>query len=78
MPKCAFVAIPREEQAQTLFTRRRTRYDSRLALQILVWWAAKRTPTDMAAVLFCSSSSVYRTVQADRIDTRGLEHEGPG
>jgi hypothetical protein len=35
-----------------------------LALHILLLCAAMRNPTEIAAVLFCSRSSVYRTVQA--------------
>jgi putative transposase len=37
-----------------------------LALHILLLCAARRTPTEIAAFLFCSRSSVYRTVEAFR------------
>jgi putative transposase len=37
-----------------------------------------RNPTEMAAVLFCSRSSVYRTVRAYRTGTLGLESEARG
>jgi hypothetical protein len=64
MRKSTFVEIPAEEHAQMLAALRRARYGYLLALHILLLCAAKRTPTDIAAVLFCSRSSVYRTVQA--------------
>jgi putative transposase len=75
MPKCTFVEMPAEEHAQMLAALRGARYGYLLALHILLWCAAKRTPTDIAAVLFCSRSSVYRTVQAYRTGTLGLEHD---
>jgi len=43
-----------------------------------LWCAAGRHPTDIAAVLFCSRSSVYRTVRADRAGTLGLEPDDDG
>jgi transposase len=78
MPKSTFVEIPEEDQAQMLAVLRRARYGYLLALHILLLCAAKRTPTDIAAVLFCSRSSVYRTVQAYRTGTLGLEHDAQG
>jgi len=45
---------------------RRARYGYLLALHILLLCAAQRTPTEIAAVLFCSRSSVYRVVRAYR------------
>jgi hypothetical protein len=78
MPKCTLVAIPEEEQAQMLAVLRRARYGYLLALHILLLCAAKRTPTDIAAVLFCSRSSVYRTVQAYRTGALGWEHNEQG
>jgi len=45
---------------------RRARYGYVLALHILLLCAAQRTPTEIAAVLFCSRSTVYRVVQAYR------------
>jgi transposase len=53
---------------------RRARYGYLLALHILLWCAAGRTPTETAAVLFCSRSSVYRTVRAYREGTLGWEY----
>jgi transposase len=78
MPKSTVVEISPEEHAQMLAVLRRTRYGYRLALQILLWCAAGRHPTDIAAVLFCSRSSVYRTVRAYQAGTLGLEHDDQG
>lgn len=78
MPKSTFVEIPKEEQAEMLATLRRARYGYLLALHILLLCAAGRTPTDIANALFCSRSSVYRTVRAYRAGTLGLEHDAQG
>jgi hypothetical protein len=40
--------------------------------------AAGPTPTDIAAALFCSHSSVYYTVRAHREGTLGPEHDDQG
>jgi len=45
---------------------RRARYGDLLALHILLLCAAQRSPTEIAAVLFCSRSTVYRVVAAYR------------
>jgi hypothetical protein len=42
------------------------RYGDLLALHILLLCAAQRSPTEIAAVLFCSRSTVYRVVKAYR------------
>jgi putative transposase len=78
MPKNSFVEIPPLEQAQMLAALRRARYGYLLALHILLLCAAGRTPTDIAAALFCSRSSVYRTVRAYREGTLGWEHDAQG
>jgi len=44
----------------------RARYGDLLALHILLLCAAQRTPTEIAAVLFCSRTTVYRVVAAYR------------
>jgi transposase len=49
-----------------LFELRRARYGYLLALHIILLCAAGYTPTQIAAVLFCSRSSVYRAVKAYR------------
>ena len=48
---------------------RRARYGYLLALHLLVLCAAGLTPSEIAAVLFCSRSSVYRIVKAYRAGT---------
>ena len=78
MPKSSCLEIPAEEQAQMLAALRRARYGYLLALHIVLLCAAGRTPTDIAAVLFCSRSSVYRTVRAYREGTLGWEHDDQG
>ena len=64
MPRSTVFALPQDEQAQMLTALRRARYGYLLALHILLLCAAGRSPTEIAVVLFCSRSSVYRTVQA--------------
>lgn len=78
MPKTTCVEMPPEEHAQLLAALRRARYGSLLALHILLLCAAGRTPTDIAAALYCSRSSVYRTVRAYRKGTLGWEHDAKG
>ena len=78
MPKSTVVEISPAEQAQMLAALRRARYGYLLALHILLLCAARHTPTEIAAVLFCSRSSVYRTVRAYRAGTLGLEHDDQG
>ena len=58
MPTTTLVEIPQEEQAQMLAALRRARYGYLLALHILLLCAVGRHPTEIAAVLFCSRSSV--------------------
>jgi putative transposase len=78
MPNSTFVDLPKEEQAEMLAALRRARYGYLLALHILLLCAAGRMPTEIAAVLFCSRSSVYRTVRAYRAGTLGLERDAQG
>jgi transposase len=78
MPNSTFVEISVEEQADMLAVLRRARYGYLLARHILLLGAAGRHPTDIAAVLFCSRSSVYRTVRAYQAGTGGLEHNEQG
>jgi transposase len=78
MPHHSVVEIPPEEQAEMLAALRRARYGYLLALHILLLCAAGYSPTAIAAVLFCSRSSVYRTVRAYRDGTLGLEHDAQG
>jgi transposase len=56
---------------------RRARYGYFLALPILLLCAAQRTPTEIAAGLWCSRSTVYRVVKAYRAgQVAGLAEEG--
>jgi transposase len=66
VPQTTIVDIPPAEQAQMLAEVRRARYGYLLALHILLLCAAQRTPTEIAAVLFCSRTTVYRVVAAYR------------
>jgi transposase len=76
VPRATIVEIPPAEQARMLAEVRRARYGYLLALHLLLLCAAGRTPTEIAAVLFCSRSTVYRVVRAYRAgDLEGLEEE---
>jgi transposase len=63
------VDIPRAEQARMVAELRRARYGYLLALHLRLLGAAGRSPSEIAAVLFCSRSSVYRVVKAYRAGT---------
>jgi transposase len=78
MPRNTVLDLAQEEHAQLLAALRRARYGYLLALHILLWCAATRNPTEIAAVLFCSRSSVYRTMRAYRAGTLGLEADAQG
>jgi putative transposase len=69
VPKATIVDIPVAEQARMLAELRRARYGYLLALHLLLLCAAGRPPSEVAAVLFCSRSSVYRVVKAYRAGT---------
>jgi transposase len=66
VPRATIVDIPLAEQARMLTEVRRARYGYLLGLHILLLCAAQRTPSEIAAVLFCSRSTVYRVVRAYR------------
>lgn len=66
MPRATIVEIAPEEQVHILAAIRRARHGYVLALHILLLCAAQRSPTEIAAVLFCSRSTVYRVVKAYR------------
>lgn len=63
MPRTTIVDIPAAEQARLVAEVRRARYGYLLTLHILLLCAAQRSPTEIAAVLFCSRSTVYRVVR---------------
>ncbi len=66
MPRTTLVEIPPAEQARIRAELRRARDGYWLALHILLLCAAHRNPTEIAAVLFCARSTVYRVVRAYR------------
>jgi transposase len=72
VPRPTIVEIPLEEQVRMRTELRRARYGYFLALHLLLLCAAGRTPSEVASVLFCSRSSVYRIVRAYRAGTLTL------
>ena len=72
MPATILLAIPPQKQEQMLAALRRARYGYLLALHILLLCARGRNPTAIAAVLFCSRSSVYRVVRLYRTGQLGF------
>jgi putative transposase len=78
MPKNTVIEIPPEEHAQMLAALRRARYGYLLALHVVLLCAAGRSPTEIAVVLFCSRSSVYRTVRAYRAGPLAWEYDAQG
>ena len=78
MPKNPVVEIPLEQHGPMLAALRRTRYGDLLALHRLLWCAAGRTPTAIAAARYCSRSRVYRTVRADRKGSLGWDQDAQG
>src|SRR6516165_10897566 len=73
VPSTTLLAIPPAEQVQMRAILRRTRYGYLLAFHILLRCAAGRTPTEIAALLLCSRSSVSRIVRAYRAGSLGLQ-----
>ena len=78
MPSTTFLEIPPAEQAQMCAVLRRTRYGYLLAFHILLLCAVGRSPTEIAAFLFCSRSSVYRIVRAYRTGSLGIRVDQEG
>lgn len=72
MPNSTILDIPQPQQEQMLSQLRASRYGYLLALHVLLLCAAGRTPTEIAAFLFCSRSSVYRIVSAYRSNSLGF------
>lgn len=66
MPSTTVIEIPAAEQETLLRELRQARYGHLLAIHILLLLAAGKNPTEIAEFLFCSRSSVYRTVKAYR------------
>ena len=78
MPSTTLLEIPPAEQVQMRAILRRTRYGYLLAFHSLLLCAAGRTPTEIAAFLFCSRSSVYRIVRAYRAGSLGIQLDEAG
>src|SRR6267142_2664661 len=78
MPASTLLNIPEEEQVQMLAALRRARYGYLLALHVLLLCAAGRNPTEIAAFLFCSRSSVYRLVRLYRARKLGIRIDQDG
>lgn len=73
MPSTTLLEISPVEQVQMRAILRRARYGYLLAFHILLLCAVGRTPTEIAACLFCSRSSVYRIVRAYRAGRLGIQ-----
>jgi transposase len=78
VPSTTLLEILPAEQVQMRAILRRTRYGYLLAFHILLLCAAGRTPTEIAAFLFCSRSSVYRIVRAYRAGSLGIHLDPDG
>jgi putative transposase len=70
--------IAPSQQEEMLSQLRRARYGYLLALHILLLCASGRTPTEIADFLFCSRSSVYRTLNAYRDGSLGFSFDEDG
>jgi putative transposase len=78
VPKTTILDIPPAEQAQMRAALRRARDGYLLALHVLLLCAAGHTPTEIATVLFCSRSSVYRIVRLYHAKQLGFTVDGDG
>lgn len=78
MPNSTLIDIPQTQQDHMLAQLRRSRYGYLLALHVLLLCAAGRTPTEIAAFLFCSRSCVYRIVSAYRRQSLGFAFTDDG
>ena len=78
MPCTTILDISLQEQAHMLATLRRARDGFLLALHVLLRCAAGHTPTEIAAFLFCSRSSVYRIVRLYRAGHLGFAADPEG
>lgn len=78
MPNPTIVEIPEAEQGRMRSELRRARYGYLLALHVLLLCAAGRTPSEVARVLLCSRSSVYRIVRAYQAGTLSCDENSVG
>jgi putative transposase len=72
VPSSLVVTLTARQQALILAQLRQARYGHLLSLHILLLLHHGYSPTQIAACLFCSRSSVYRSVAAWRSDTLTL------
>jgi transposase len=73
--------IPAAEQEALLRELRQARYGHLLAIHILLLCDAGKSPTEIADFLFCSRSSVYRSIKAyraARLDWQRDDQSSPG
>ena len=66
MRSTTVLEITTAEQEALLRELRQARYGHLLAIHILLLYAAGKNPTEIADFLFCSRSSVYRSIKAYR------------
>jgi hypothetical protein len=78
MPDTTLLKIPQAEQDQMLAALRRARYGYLLALHGLLLCAAHRTPTEIAAFLFCSRSSISCIVRLYHMQKLGCTVDATG
>jgi transposase len=78
VPATTLLAIPPAPQVQMCAVLRRMRYGSLLAFHLLLLGVAGRNPTEIAAFLCCSLSSVYRIVRASRAGRLGIRIDPDG
>src|SRR5262245_12340574 len=78
MPSTTLLEISPAEQVQMRAILRRARYGYLLAFHVLLLCAAGRNPTDIAAFLFCSRSSVSRIVRLYRALKLGFTVDAEG
>ena len=81
MRSTTVLEIPAAEQEALLRELRQGRYGHLLAIHILLLYAAGKNPTEIADFLFCSRSSVYRSVKAyraARLDWQRDDQSSPG
>jgi len=80
VPSTTVLEIPAAEQEVLLRELRQARYGHLLAIHILLLCDAGKNPTEIADFLFCSRSSVYRSVRAYRsgeFDWRRVDPSSP-
>ncbi len=77
MPAAIVIEPSIAEQEALLRELRQIRYGHLLAIHILLLLTARKNPTEIADFLFCSRSSVYRSVKAYRAGELDWQREDP-